>query len=50
MLFEKIRYRHPLIIDDVITTGATCDQLAVALLDAGASEVSVLTAARSLQF
>jgi ComF family protein len=47
---EKIRYRHPLIIDDVITTGATCDQLAVALLDAGASEVSVLTAARSSQF
>jgi len=47
---EKIRYRHPLIIDDVITTGATCDQLARALLDAGASKVSVLTAARSSQF
>jgi ComF family protein len=43
----KISCRHPLIIDDVITTGTTCNQLARALLHAGASKVSVLTVARS---
>ncbi len=39
--------RYPLIIDDVITTGATCEYLARALLAAGARRVSVLTVARS---
>ena len=39
-------YRYPLIIDDVITTGATCAQLAITLLNAGAEEVGVLTVAR----
>ena len=39
--------RYPLIIDDVITTGATCENLARALLDAGAEKVGVLTVARS---
>lgn len=39
--------RHPLIIDDVITTGATCDYLAAALLTAGARSVDVLTVARA---
>jgi ComF family protein len=39
--------RHPLIVDDVISTGATCNQLARVLLDAGAESVSVLTVARS---
>jgi len=38
--------RYPLIIDDVITTGATCAQLAIALLNAGAEKVGVLTVAR----
>lgn len=38
--------RYPLIIDDVITTGATCAQLANALLNAGAEKVGVLTVAR----
>ena len=38
--------RHPLIIDDVMTTGATCNELARALLDAGARRVSVLVVAR----
>jgi len=37
--------RYPLIIDDVMTTGATCEQLAKALLAAGAEKVSVLTVA-----
>ena len=40
-------FRHPLIIDDVMTTGATCGQLAKALLAAGAEKVSVLTIARA---
>lgn len=39
--------RHPLIVDDVMTTGETCGQLARVLLAAGALDVSVLTAARS---
>ena len=39
--------RHPLIIDDVISTGATCNQLAGVLLEGGADKVSVLTVARS---
>lgn len=43
----KLSARYPLIIDDVITTGATCEHLARALLDAGAEKVGVLTVARS---
>jgi len=38
---------QPLIIDDVITTGTTCESLALALLAAGADRVGVLTVARS---
>jgi len=43
----KLQCRHPLIIDDVITTGETCSQLALTLLEAGAESVSVLTVARA---
>jgi ComF family protein len=39
--------RHPLVIDDVITTGATVEQLAGALLTAGANDVVVLAVARA---
>ena len=39
--------RHTLIVDDVITTGETCSQLAVTLKKAGAGSVSVLTVARA---
>jgi predicted amidophosphoribosyltransferase len=39
--------RHPLIVDDVITTGETFSQLALELLKAGAKSVSVLTVARA---
>jgi ComF family protein len=39
--------RFPLIIDDVITTGATCEHLAIALCEAGAEKVGVLTVARA---
>jgi len=42
----RVRCRYPLIIDDVITTGATAAQLAAALLHAGAEKVGVLTVAR----
>ena len=39
--------RHVLIVDDVITTGETCRQLAGAVLAAGAESVSVLALARA---
>ncbi|MEX2496067.1 MAG: ComF family protein [Woeseia sp.] len=42
-----LRCRRPLIIDDVMTTGETCRRLARVLLDAGASDVGVLTVARA---
>ena len=42
-----LRFRHPLLIDDVITTGETCRQLAGTLLRAGAEQVSVLAVARA---
>jgi ComF family protein len=44
---EPIQCRCPVIVDDVITTGATCNQLAKALLDAGAERVGVLAVARA---
>lgn len=43
----ELRCRHPLIVDDVMTTGETCRQLARALQNAGATSVSVLTVARA---
>ena len=43
----RLACRHPLVVDDVITTGETCSQLAVALLESGASEVSVLAVAHA---
>lgn len=43
----RLRSRHPVIVDDVMTTGETCRQLAAALLEAGAETVSVLTVARA---
>lgn len=39
--------RRPVIIDDVMTTGETCNQLAKTLLSAGADCVYVLTIARA---
>ena len=41
----KLTAHHPLIVDDVITTGATAANLAITLLDAGAERVSVLAVA-----
>lgn len=43
----KLRCRRPLIVDDVMTTGETCRQLAGTLLRGGAAEVAVLVVARS---
>jgi ComF family protein len=43
----KIQAKHVLIVDDVITTGETCRQLAKALLGNGAQKVSVLAVARA---
>lgn len=44
---QPVRFRYPLIVDDVITTGATCNELADALKQAGAPRVGVLAVARS---
>lgn len=46
----NIDARHILIVDDVITTGETCRQLARRLLDSGAGAVSVLAVARAASF
>jgi len=43
----RLPCRYPLIIDDVMTTGETCRQLAGVLLEAGARCVAVLTVARA---
>lgn len=42
-----LRYRHVLIVDDVITTGATTRELGKVVLQAGAERVSVLAVARA---
>ena len=42
----RIEARHALIVDDVITTGATCREFASELKRAGVSRVSVLAIAR----
>jgi ComF family protein len=44
----EIKARHVLIVDDVITTGETCRQLAKVLLNSGAEKVSVLAIARAV--
>lgn len=44
---EPFRFRYPLIVDDVMTTGATCNELALALKRAGADRVAALAVARA---
>jgi ComF family protein len=41
-----VQGRHLLLVDDVMTTGATCNECARVLKEAGAAGVSVLTVAR----
>ncbi|HMO35180.1 MAG TPA: phosphoribosyltransferase family protein, partial [Gemmatales bacterium] len=43
----KYRGRHVLLVDDVVTTGATVDACSKALLSAGARQVTVLALARA---
>lgn len=43
----RLAASHVLIVDDVLTTGATCGQLARVLRGAGARQVSVLAVARA---
>jgi ComF family protein len=45
---NEVRGKHVAIVDDVMTTGATMNELALALLNAGASEVSAWVVARTL--
>ena len=39
---EKICHRHILLVDDIVTTGATLEQCALALREAGAASVRAL--------
>lgn len=43
----KVSAQHALIVDDVITSGETCGQLARVLLENGVEHVSVLAIARA---
>ena len=43
----RVTAHHVLIVDDVLTTGATCGQLARVLREAGVGRVSVLAVARA---
>jgi predicted amidophosphoribosyltransferase len=42
-----VERRELVLVDDVVTTGATADAAARALLDAGASRVTVVALARA---
>jgi predicted amidophosphoribosyltransferase len=43
---ETVAGRHPVVVDDVMTTGATVSQCVLALRAGGAATVGVLTVAR----
>ncbi len=46
---EKVKGRHVVLIDDVLTTGATVRECTEVLLKAGASSVNILTIARAVK-
>ena len=46
---RQIQDRQIVLVDDVLTTGATADACASALLKAGAAQVSVVTMARAVE-
>jgi ComF family protein len=43
-----LRGAHVMLVDDILTTGATCSSAARTLLEAGASQVSVVVVARAM--
>ncbi|HVU53280.1 MAG TPA: ComF family protein [Polyangia bacterium] len=45
---ERVRFRRVLLVDDVLTTGATANECAGALMAAGARDVHVLALARAV--
>ena len=48
-LRRPISFRHVLIVDDVVTTGETCAQIAALLKRQGVDDVSVLAVARTVR-
>jgi len=46
---RQIQDRRIVLVDDVLTTGATADACARTLLRAGAAQVSVVTIARAVE-
>jgi len=44
---RKIKHKRILLIDDVYTTGATCNEAATTLMKGGADSVDVLVVARA---
>ena len=47
---SRIHNRNILLLDDVLTTGATLSAAADSLIDSGAASVSIITIARSISF